>query len=341
MVLTRTEHGLYCEAGDFYVDPWQPVDVAVITHGHSDHARFGCRTYLTELSGKPILQERLGVGTRVEGLPYGQNISRNGVNVSLHPAGHILGSAQVRIEHRGQVWVVSGDYKLERDPTCQPFELVRCQTFVTESTFGLPIYHWRPSSEVFGDIEAWWRENQARKRTSVIFCYALGKAQRLLSGLDGRVGPIFLHGAIERFLPLYRAAGVVFPPTTQLDPESVRGAAGRSLVLAPVSANHSPWLRRFGELSTAFASGWMQVRGTRRRRSIDRGFVLSDHADWDGLLATIDLTGAEMIWATHGHASPLARWLREQGKTAQAIETRFEGELADEIPPPPAVEQSA
>ena len=333
MLLTRTERGLYCEAGDFYVDPWQPVEAAVITHGHSDHARPGSRGYVCEASGKPILLERLGAGSRIETLRYGESMSRNGVSVSLHPAGHILGSAQVRIEHRGEVCVVSGDYKLEPDKTCEPFEPVRCQLFVTESTFGLPIYHWRQASDVFAEIEAWWCENQAQARTSVLFCYALGKAQRLLSGLDAGIGPIFLHGTIERYLPAYRAAGSVFPATARVDVDSTKAAAGRGLVLAPVSANHSPWLRRFGELSTAFASGWMQIRGARRRRSMDRGFALSDHVDWDGLLKAIELTGAETIWATHGYAGALVRWLREHGKNAEAIETRYLEELEEQREP--------
>ena len=266
---------------------------------------------------------------------YGERLSRDGVALSLHPAGHILGSAQVRIEHRGEVCVVSGDYKLENDGTCQPFEPVPCQTFVTESTFGLPIYHWRPQADVFGEIHDWWRENQARTRTSVVFCYALGKAQRLLHGLSADCGPIILHGTIERYLPAYRAAGVVFPQTTMADSETVKLAAGRSLVLAPVSAMNSPWLRRFGDISTGFASGWMQIRGTRRRRSLDRGFVLSDHADWQGILSTIEMTGAETVWVTHGYTHPLARWLRERGQKAEALETRFLEELPEETPSPP------
>jgi putative mRNA 3-end processing factor len=330
MLLKNTENGLFCEQGNFYVDPWRPVDTAVITHGHSDHARAGSRLYLTETSGKPILQQRLGFDARIETLRYGETVSRNGVQISLHPAGHILGSAQVRIEAGGEVCVVSGDYKLENDGTCAPFELLRCHTFVTESTFGLPIYHWRPQREIFAQINGWWRENQAQERTTVIFCYALGKAQRLLAGLDGSIGPIFLHGAMERFMPAYAEAGVRFPNTCHATSELVKEARGRGLVLAPMSADNTTWLRKFGDVSTAFASGWMQIRGTRRRRSLDRGFVLSDHADWPGLLETINATGAETIWVTHGYTAQLVRWLTEHGRKAEVIETRFEGELADE-----------
>jgi putative mRNA 3-end processing factor len=253
-------------------------------------------------------------------------VTRNGVTISLHPAGHILGSAQVRVEQRGEVWVISGDYKLEAESTCPPFEPVRCHAFVTESTFGLPIYRWRPPAETFGQINAWWRVNQSAGRTSVIFAYSLGKAQRVLAGIDASLGPIFVHGAVMRFLPIYASAGVKLPPAQHATTESVRAAKGSGLVIAPLSANGSPWLRKFGELSTAFASGWMQIRGARRRRALDRGFVLSDHADWNGLLAAIHATGAERIWVTHGYTTPLVRWLTENGYEAETVATRFEGE---------------
>jgi putative mRNA 3-end processing factor len=265
-------------------------------------------------------------------LAYGQSISRNGVTVSLHPAGHILGSAQVRLEFRGEVCVFSGDYKKENDGLCVPFEPIRCHTFVTESTFGLPIYRWRSQTEIFGDIHDWWRANQHDGRTSVLFCYALGKAQRLLRGLEPGTGPILAHGAIRRFLSAYEQAGVTFPPLGRTDGDSVKTMEPRGLVLAPPSADHTPWLRKLGEISTAFASGWMQIRGARRRRSLDRGFALSDHADWPGLLAAIAATGAETVWVTHGYTGPLVRWLGESGYRAEALETRFEGELAEEDP---------
>ncbi|MEO5802020.1 MAG: ligase-associated DNA damage response exonuclease [Verrucomicrobiota bacterium] len=330
MLLTNTERGLFCEAGNFYIDPWRPVDFAVITHGHSDHARWGSKNYLTEKTGVPILQQRLGCDARIESVPYGETIFRNGVKISLHPAGHILGSAQVRIEHDGEICAVSGDYKLEDDGTCEPLEPIRCHTFVTESTFALPIYYWRPQTEIFAEINDWWRKNQIHERTSVLFCYSLGKAQRLLSGLDSSIGPIFLHGAAARFLPAYEQVGIKLPPTERADSGKIKAARGNSFVLAPPSADNSPWLRKFGDISTAFASGWMQIRGTRRRRSLDRGFVLSDHADWDGLLETIKATGAETIWATHGYTTPLVKWLRENGKNAEAIPTHFKGENEDE-----------
>ncbi len=330
-LVENTERGLYCAAGDFYVDPWKPVDFAVITHAHSDHARFGSKNYLCATPGRDVLRERVGADIQLETLDYGASITRNGVKISLHPAGHILGSAQVRIELRGEVWVISGDYKTEAERTCTPFEPVRCHTFVTECTFGLPIYRWRPQAEVFSDINAWWRKNQELERTTVLFAYSLGKAQRLLAGIDASIGPIFVHGAVAKFLPLYANASVELPSVLRADAETIRAANSRGLVIAPGSTDGSSWLRKFGATSKAFASGWMQIRGTRRRRALDRGFVLSDHADWNGLLASIEATGAERIWATHGYTGPLVRWLGEHGYEAEAVATQFEGEVNEEV----------
>jgi putative mRNA 3-end processing factor len=329
-LLTVNENGIYCAAGDFYIDPWKGVDFAIVTHAHSDHARPGSRYYLTAEPGRGVLQERLGADAVIQGLPYGQRITRNGVTISLHPAGHILGSAQVRVEQGGEVWVVSGDYKVHGDPTCSAFEPIRCHTFITESTFGLPIYQWPEPAEVFRGINQWWQTNQAAGRTTVLFAYSLGKAQRLLAGIDPALGPIFVHGAVARLLPHYAAAGVQLPAVQNVDVESVRAAAGRGLVIAPAATDGSPWLRRFGEASTGFASGWMRLRGTRRRRALDRGFVLSDHADWNGLVATIRATGAERVLVTHGYTDPLVRWLRENGWAAETLGTKYQGESMEE-----------
>ena len=330
-MLRATDQGLYCEAGDFFIDPWAAVSRAVITHAHSDHAQPGSAAYLTARPGERLLRARLGDEATIETLDYGQAVTLNGVRVSLHPAGHILGSAQVRLERHGEVWVVSGDYKIEPDPTCAPFEPVRSHAFVSESTFGLPIYRWPPQAEVFAEINAWWRANRERGRASVLFGYALGKTQRLLAGLDPSIGPICTHGAVERINMLYRAAGVELPATGYAGASSA-GYAGAMLV-APPSANGSPWLRRFPARSTGFASGWMRIRGTRRRRFVDRGFVLSDHADWPGLLSAIQSTGAARVLVTHGYRSAMVRWLSERGLEAQALDTRFEGER-DDLPEP-------
>jgi putative mRNA 3-end processing factor len=326
MTLLRvTDRGLFCERGGFHVDPWAAVDRAVVTHAHGDHVAWGCGAYLTAAPGAAVLGRRLQPGARIRAVAYGDPVDVGGVRVSLHPAGHILGSAQVRVEHDGEVWVVSGDYKTEPDPTCAAYEPVRCHTFVTECTFGLPVYRWAPAASVFGDIHAWWRANQDAGKASLLFGYALGKAQRLLAGLDPAAGPILTHGAVEAITALYRQAGVELPPTTHVA-ASDRAIWSRALVVAPPSADGSAWARRFGVQSTAFASGWMAVRGARRRSAVDRGFAISDHVDWPSLLAAIAATGAERVWATHGYTAVLERWLREHGLDARAIETRYEGE---------------
>lgn len=325
-LLQINENGLYCSAGDFYVDPWRSVDFAVTTHAHSDHARSGSRHYLAAEPGRLVLRERLNKSARIQSVPYGETVTRNGVSISLHPAGHILGSAQVRVEFGGEVWVVSGDYKVEPDLTCTPFEPVRCHTFITESTFGLPIYRWRPQSEVFDEINAWWKGNQSAGRTSVLFGYSLGKAQRLLAGVDAALGPIFVHNSVAKLLPCFAVAGVMLPETQPVAEKSIRAAAGRGLVIAPSSVTGTPWLQQFGEVSTAFASGWMQLSGMRRRQGLDRGFVMSDHADWNGLVSAIRATGAGRVMVTHGYTEPMVRWLRENGWMAETLATRFEGE---------------
>ena len=329
LVVARPE-GLYCPPGDFYIDPWRPVERAIITHGHSDHARPGHAHYLCHTDSAGILRARLGAGIALQTLPYGEALEHHGVRVSLHPAGHVLGSAQVRLEHAGRVWVASGDYKTEADGTCPAFEPVRCNTFITESTFGLPVYRWPAQATLMTDINRWWQANADAGRASVLFCYAFGKAQRILSGVDPSIGPIVVHGAVEPLNAVYREAGVALPPTLRAtDPALDKAALKRALVLAPPSAQSTPWMKRFGAYADAFASGWMQVRGTRRRRNVDRGFVMSDHADWPGLLRAIGATGAEHVRVTHGSVPVLVRWLQEQGLQAQAFQTEYGDEDKD------------
>ena len=321
LVVHRAE-GLYCEAGGFYIDPWRPVDKAVITHAHADHARTGSTRYIAATAGEGVLRSRLGA-IDLHALPYGERLKVNDVTVSLHPAGHVLGSAQVRIEHRGEVWVVSGDYKIEPDITCAAFEPVKCHTFITESTFGLPIYTWVPAVELFADINQWWASNAAVNRASVLFCYSFGKAQRLLAGVDSSIGPVVTHGAVEPLNRAYREAGVALPKTKLVSEVADKGDFSKALVLAPPSAAGSPWMKRFGEYSDAFASGWMLLRGARRRRAVDRGFVMSDHADWPGLNLAIKASQASTVYVTHGYVPVMVRWLQEQGLEALSFETKF------------------
>jgi putative mRNA 3-end processing factor len=329
-VIVSTPSGLFCEAGNFFIDPWQPVERAVVTHAHSDHASPGSQGYLCAAPGEAVLRRRLP-DARVETLAYGEAVTLGDTRVSFHPAGHILGSSQVRVEHRGEVWVASGDYKRQPDPTCTPFEPVRCDTFITEATFALPIYTWDPSATVIDEIVAWWRANRDEERPSVVFCYVLGKAQRILAELaDLADGPIHLHGAMVALTEAYRGSGIAMAATERIT-EGMRGQAlARSLVLAPISARGTPWMRRLPNASVGFASGLMRVRGVRRQRAFDRGFVLSDHADWPALLSTIAETGASRVLVTHGWSEQLARFLAEsRGLETGTLKTAFEGEAGE------------
>jgi len=329
LIVQRPE-GLYCPSGDFYIDPWRPVDRAIITHAHADHARAGHGHYLAATPAEGVLRSRLGADITLQSMDYGQQITHNGVTVSLHPAGHVLGSAQVRLSHAGQTWVASGDYKVAPDATCAPFEPVRCDVFITESTFGLPIYRWRPDAELFAEINSWWAANVALGRASVLMCYSFGKAQRILSGVDPSVAPIVVHGAVQTLNTAYRAAGVVLPETLTVDQVSDPVDFRRALVLCPPSAAGGPWAKRFGDFSDAFASGWMQLRGARRRGGYDRGFVLSDHADWPGLMGAIGATGAQRVIVTHGSVPVLVRYLSEQGLQAEAFHTEYGDDPVEE-----------
>lgn len=324
-LLTFTDRGIHCAEGDFFIDPWRPVDRALITHGHADHARPGHAAYLATEAAAPVMRHRLG-DIALDTIRFGEVRQIGGVDVSFHPAGHVPGSAQIRVARKGEVWVVSGDYKTEDDGFCEPFEPLRCHAFVSECTFGLPVFRWQPQAVVMDDINRWWADTVADGRTPVLGAYALGKAQRLLAGLDPDIGPILTHGAVENTNAVLRAQGLALPDTIRVEPDTKGKDHPGALVLAPPSAFGSSWLKRFGPVSTAFASGWMQLRGVRRRRAADRGFVLSDHADWKGLNTAIRDTGAERIFVTHGYTSIFRRWLADQGFDAQIVETAYEGE---------------
>ncbi|MFJ1300643.1 ligase-associated DNA damage response exonuclease [Pseudomonadota bacterium AL_CKDN230030165-1A_HGKHYDSX7] len=324
-LLELRPEGLYCPAGDFHIDPWRPVPVAVLTHGHGDHARSGMGRYHTSAEGLPILDWRLGEQDyRVHA--YGEPFTLGRARVSLHPAGHVLGSAQVRIEVDGEVWVVSGDYKRQPDPTCAPFEVVPCDTFITEATFGLPIYRWPGADEVAREIVQWRDHCATRGEAAILYCYALGKAQRVLAELMAWTDrPVYLHGAIAAGVEVYRRAGIPMIDTRLVieDAEAAAPGFAGELIIAPPSAAGSAWLRRFRKAQHGFASGWMRLRGNRRRRNMDRGFVVSDHADWPDLLRTIRETGARRVIATHGDTDALVRTLNEAGVAAETLATHY------------------
>lgn len=325
-LIVLSPQGLYCPAGDFHIDPWRPVPRAVITHAHADHARRGHGAYLASADSAGVLRERLGAIT-LQPLAWGEAVTLNGVRVSLHPAGHVLGSAQVRIEQQGQVWVASGDYFVsgagDHNPTCAAFEPQRCHCFITESTFGLPVYRWRPQHEVLAQINAWWQANADAGQASLLLAYSFGKAQRLLAGVDPGIGPIVVHDAVDGVNAAYRAAGVVLPPTLRLAEVADKALLRRALVVAPPMAQAGTFARALGNARDAFASGWMQLRGARRRQGLDRGFVLSDHADWPGLQRAIAATGAERVIVTHGYEAVMVRWLQQQGLQAGSFHTEF------------------
>ncbi|MFZ4640867.1 MAG: ligase-associated DNA damage response exonuclease [Nodosilinea sp.] len=328
-LITVRPEGLYCQKGDFFIDPWHPVDRALITHAHSDHARHGSSQYIATRESEPILRYRLAADMRLHAMDYGEPLKLGETWVSFHPAGHVLGSAQIRVEHRDEVWVVSGDYKRCADPSCSAFEVVPCHRFITEATFGLPIYRWQSGSATARQIYDWWQADG--QRPAILFCYAFGKAQRILSELTQFSDrPIYLHGAVQALTALYRAQGVTMAPTLATSEMPRDYDYAGDLVLAPPAAYRSSWMQRFKQPRTAFASGWMAVRGARRQRGYDRGFVISDHADWPGLIQTIKDTGASTVYVTHGQSEVLSRYLGEALQIeAMPLKTLFTGEEGD------------
>jgi putative mRNA 3-end processing factor len=318
--------GLYCAAGDFHIDPWQPVKTALITHAHGDHAHQGNETYICSQDSRPLLRHRLGAEEEINAVAYSHEFKLGDVKVSFHPAGHILGSSQIRVEYDGQVWVVSGDYKRAHDPTCKPFEVVKCDVFITEATFALPIYRWETGAETARQVLAWWNQNRKESRPSILYCYSLGKAQRLLAELAAldKTRDVYVHGAMIKLTQIYRDAGVEMLNTIPVSDEK-KDFAGE-LILAPPSAHRSPWTKRFKGADQAFASGWMRVRGARRRRGYDRGFVLSDHGDWSELITTVRDTGARFVYPTHGYSDTLARYLNSNGIEAAPLQVTAYGD---------------
>lgn len=329
-----TDKGLFCSQGNFYIDPWKPVDRAVISHGHSDHARWGSKYYLCHHFTKPILQLRFG-DNNYESVDWNETITMNGVAVSFHPAGHIIGSAQIRVEYKGEIWVFTGDFKTEDDGISTAYEPVKCHTFITESTFALPIYKWQPQNIIFDSMQTWIAENKAAGKSSVFIAYSLGKAQRILKPLAETGIPIYAHGAVYNVHTTLQKAGWKLPDINRITPETTKEDLKECIVIAPSSAEGSPWIKRFSPYATGICSGWMQVRGNVRRKNADAGFALSDHADWEGLLAAVKSTGAEKVYATHGFQSAFSRYLNEHGIEAGEVKTAYGNDEEEEAPPLP------
>lgn len=330
-MITFDSCGIFCRQANVYIDPWKPVGKAIITHAHSDHARIGMGCYLAHEDSVAVMKYRLGADIAVQGMAYGEEIIINGVKISMHPAGHVWGSAQIRLEYKGEVWAVSGDYKLRQDGVSHPFEPVRCNSFITESTFGLPIYKFPAAAEVHAEINTWWQKNKEEEKNSVLFAYSLGKAQRVLAHLDTSIGPVYTHGAVDNINKLYIEEISELPPARRIDATVNRKEIKGAMIIAPPSALDSAWLRSLQPYKTGICSGWMALRGTRRRRGSDRGFVLSDHADWNELNTAIKETGAENIYVTHGYKALYAKWLQTNyGLNATEVETLYTGETLED-----------
>jgi putative mRNA 3-end processing factor len=327
-LISFTSRGIYCPPADVFIDPWKPVDRAIITHAHSDHARPGNKWYLTHSRSKKIIKLRLG-DVHIETIDYNQPIHVNGVRISLHPAGHIIGSSQIRLEYKGMICVITGDFKLEDDRISDPFEQVKTHVLVMESTFGLPVYRWNDQKQIFREINQWWLNNREKGKVSILCGYALGKAQRLLYHVDGSIGNIFVHGAVHKINQELDANRYDFKKFPIVGKKMSKREFEGALVITPSSALNTPWIRKFQPYTTAIASGWMAIRGARRRRAVDRGFVLSDHADWEGLNTVVRETGASQIFVTHGYSHEFSSWLREQGYSSKPVQTDFEGELGE------------
>lgn len=326
-LLEFTSKGIYCSKADVYLDPWRGVKKAIITHGHSDHARWGSKSYITQIDNVPILKHRLG-DISVTGKKYGDKFQINGVTFSFHPAGHVPGSSQIRVEYRGEVWVFTGDFKTQDDKISTPYEPIKCNTFITECTFGLPVYKWEEPKIVHGQINKWWAKNKSNGITSLLLGYSLGKIQRLLKNLDPEIGKIYTHGATEKMTEVLRAK-IDFPKTNLITRDTIKKEIEGNLVLAPPSVLGSVWSRKLGITSSGYASGWMAIRGARRRRAVDRSFVLSDHADWDGLLSAIYSTECENVITTHGYTDIFAKYLNEKGLNAMSEKTEYEQETPE------------
>lgn len=324
-LLIHTALGLYCPKADVYLDPWRPVNRAILSHGHADHARWGSSSYLCTPTAAPVIKYRLG-DIMLETLPFGEEKLINGVSFSFHPAGHILGSAQIKVSYKGEIVVFSGDYKTANDGFSEAFEPVKCHTFITESTFGLPVYHWQDQKGVFNEMEQWCKNNRNNGHLSILYGYSLGKAQRILQGLPESVGPIFTHSTIEAVLHVMRNQGVSLKNTVPVNEHLSRADLLSGVIIAPPAVQNSNWLKKFEPIRNGVVSGWMALRGARRRRNADKGFVLSDHADWEGLNQAISLTGAENVLVTHGYTDILSKWLIDKGLNAHPLETNFEGD---------------
>jgi putative mRNA 3-end processing factor len=317
-----TKKGIYCIPGKFYLDPWFPVEYAIISHGHADHSRPGNKHYLCQNDSKAIIKHRLGQDISIESLGYNEPKNINGVQVSFFPAGHVIGSAQIRLEYKGYVVVFSGDYKTQPDFISTPYEPVKCHEFITESTFGLPIYKWKKEEELQAELQNWILQNQQNNRTSVFLGYSLGKAQRIMKLIEG-VDDIYVHTAINNLNNAISGSGIELPKTRLLNYDFKKADIQNKIIILPPALLGSRMLKKIPNAATAICSGWMHIRGNRRWKGVDAGFSISDHADWDGLLEAVKATGAEKVHVTHGSQAVFSKYLNEIGIEAYELKTEF------------------
>lgn len=317
-----TKKGIYCIPGKFYLDPWYPVDYAIISHGHADHSRWGNKHYLCHQNSKNILLHRLGKDISIETLNFNQIKTINGVKVSFFPAGHIIGSVQIKLEYKGKVVVFSGDYKTNPDFITTPFEPVKCHEFITESTFGLPIYSWKTEAELQSQLQQWIVNNQKQNKTSVFFGYSLGKAQRIMSLVDG-IDEVYVHSAINNLNQAISKSGIVLPKSKLITSDFNKKDIQNKIVVLPPALLGSKLLKKIPNAATAICSGWMQIRGNRRWKGVDAGFAVSDHADWNGLLSAVKATEAEKVYVTHGSQAVFSKYLNEIGIESQEVVTEY------------------
>lgn len=308
MLITKTAKGLYCEQGDFFIDPSQAVHKAIITHAHSDHARSGSNNYLAYEKNEHILKLRLGKNIQFQGLKFNQTILINGIKVSFHPSGHIPGSAQIRLEFKGEVWVISGDYKLNYDGLSDPFEHVKCHHFVTESTFGLPIFNWQHQKIVFEEINNYWKSCAQNGENLIISAYSLGKSQRIIKHLDSEIGKILCHPTTAQNNIALQAAGFNFGNWEIYNP--LVPCKGAAIICPPASITDS-FLKKMHPYRSISCSGWMALRGARKWGNLDRGFVLSDHADFKELIIACKESESENIYVTHGYTKTFSQYINE------------------------------
>ena len=313
--------GTFCQTGNFWIDPAKPVKRALITHAHFDHISFGCEEYICSPETVSLLKERIGNNIKVKSYGYDEIFKINGIKISFHPSGHILGSSQIKLEGGNEKWLITGDFKRQRDDTCLNYQEVKTDFLICESTFALPIFNWASTNKIVDEIVDW--VNESPNLTSILFCYSLGKAQRILNELKNKkIKKIYAHRSIKKINDIYIKQGIKLEDIAKIDKEIATKDYKGSLLLMPPSQNKANLLNRFGDYQTAFASGWMIIRALKNRSGYDKGFAISDHADWNGLIKTIKSSKAEKVFLDHGNGESLAKYLSiEENIEIQAFKT--------------------